>query len=113
MSTAICPYCEPDTAGRHAASCPSRWVAAKANGEKCYLVLAESRPNPKAWHIFQARLTMWEALQNDPGLKDGYVSNIAMLIHDRLGGVEVGPRNELASEILDLLFKPDAPGESR
>lgn len=73
--------------------------------EKLDQVLTLLRPNT----IQGARMTIWEALQNDPGLKEGYVSNIAMLIYDRLDGLEYKKRNDLANEILDLLFKPDAP----
>lgn len=121
MSTAICPYCEPDTAGRHEASCPnSRVVAAPLTPfpepgpiyrleQKINLILAQLRPNTTGWGVIEARMTIWQALQADPGLKDGYVSNIAMLIHDRLNGVDFQKRNDLANEILDLLFKPNAP----
>lgn len=127
MSTAICPYCEPDTAGRHAANCPNNYRPEQSAryisdpptffqlpdleglnrriDQKLDQIQAMLRPGT----IQGAKMTIWESLQNDPRFKDVYVSNIAMLIHDRLGGVEYGLRNGLANEILDLLFKPDAP----
>lgn len=53
--------------------------------------------------IRKARMTMREALK-DEGLRWGYVSNIAMLLHDRYNITDYDTRNQAAEEILELLF---------
>ena len=51
-----------------------------------------------------ARYIMREALK-DEGLKLAYVSNIAMLLHDRYGITNYEERNQAAEDVLDLMFK--------
>ena len=54
--------------------------------------------------IEEARKTIREALSNDVDLRWGYVSNIAMLLHDRYGITNFNQRNRAASAILKLIF---------
>jgi len=53
-----------------------------------------------------ARKTIRDALNNDEGLKIAYVSNVAMLLYDELGGsmVNKNERDVLAEKILNLIF---------
>jgi len=53
--------------------------------------------------IRRARMTLREALK-DEDLRHGYVSNIAMLLHDRYGITDYETRNQAAEDILELLF---------
>ena len=54
--------------------------------------------------IAKARKTMRDALEKDEGLKISYVSNIAMLLHDRHGITDYDKRNQAAEDILKLVF---------
>ena len=54
--------------------------------------------------IKNARETMCKALEQDEGLKLGYVSNVAMLLHDRYGITDYDQRNQAAEDILKLIF---------
>lgn len=57
--------------------------------------------------IAGARKVMREAFEKDTepgGLKHGYISNIAMLLHDRYGITNYETRNEAAKDILKLIF---------
>lgn len=53
--------------------------------------------------IRKARMTMREALK-DEELRWGYVSNIAMLLHDKYNITDYDTRNQAAEEILELIF---------
>lgn len=53
--------------------------------------------------IADARRIMREALK-DKDLELAYVSNIAMLLHDRYGICEMKMRNQAAKDILNLIF---------
>jgi len=59
-----------------------------------------------------ARRTMWEAFESDPGFKEGYRANVAMLMYDELHERGYKPkirfkdRNEIADRLLKLLFRP-------
>jgi hypothetical protein len=54
--------------------------------------------------IAKARKTIKDALEKDEGLKLAYVSNVAMLLHDRYGITDYETRNKAAEDILDLIF---------
>lgn len=57
--------------------------------------------------IAEARKIMRMAFENDSepgGLKHAYVSNIAMLLHDRYEITDYETRNEAAKDILKLIF---------
>jgi hypothetical protein len=54
--------------------------------------------------IKNARETMCKALEQDEGLKLGYVSNVAMLLHDKYGITDYDQRNQAAEDILKLIF---------
>lgn len=53
--------------------------------------------------IKEAREFMAKKLE-DKGLRIGYVSNIAMLLHDRYGITDYETRNRAAEDILNLIF---------
>lgn len=48
---------------------------------------------------------MAKALREDAWLRNGYVSNIAMLLHDYYGITDRNKRNEAAAAILTLIFE--------
>jgi len=50
--------------------------------------------------IQKARKIMRDAFEKDPDFKQGYISNIAMLLHDQYPG----ERNAAAEDILKLIF---------
>ncbi len=56
--------------------------------------------------ITEARRTIKNALDNDEGFRIGYISNVAMLLYDELGGTMVhkDERDSLAAKILHLIF---------
>jgi len=54
--------------------------------------------------IKKARKVMRKALEKDGSLLVGYVSNIAMLLHDKYGITDYEKRNRAAKDILKLIF---------
>jgi len=54
--------------------------------------------------VAESRKAMRDALNNDKSLRWGYISNIAMLLHDRYGITNYNQRNRAASDILKLIF---------
>jgi hypothetical protein len=54
--------------------------------------------------IKRAREVIAKALEQDEDLKLGYVSNIAMLLHDRYDITDYDQRNQAAEDILKLIF---------
>jgi len=54
--------------------------------------------------IKKARKTMRKAFEKDGSLLVGYVSNIAMLLHDKYGMTNYEKRNRAAKDILRLIF---------
>ena len=54
--------------------------------------------------IKRARKTMRKAFEKDGGFLVGYVSNIAMLLHDKYGMTDYEIRNRAAKDILRLIF---------
>ncbi len=55
-----------------------------------------------------ARRTMAMAFRDDPGpggIRDTYVANVAMLLHDRWDITDRDDRTRAANEILDLIFE--------
>ena len=54
--------------------------------------------------VKHAREVMRKALEQNAGLKLGYVSNVAMLLHDRYGITDYEQRNQAAEDILKLIF---------
>ena len=54
--------------------------------------------------IAKARETIRAAFEKDSGFKEGYVSNIAMLLHDRYGITDRETRNKAAEDLLQLFF---------
>ena len=58
--------------------------------------------------IQQACETMRRAFRKDSSFEYGYVSDIAMLLHDHYGITDQDTRNKAAREILQLIFGQDA-----
>jgi len=54
--------------------------------------------------VKKARKVMRKAFERDGGLLVGYVSNIAMLLHDKCGITDYEKRNRAAKDILRLIF---------
>jgi len=54
--------------------------------------------------IKKARKIMRTAFEKDPFLKEAYIANIAMLLHDHYGITDYETRNKAAEEILNLIF---------
>jgi len=54
--------------------------------------------------IREARRVMRSALAGDAGFRQGYIANVAMLLHDHYGITDYEKRNKAAEEILDLIF---------
>jgi len=57
--------------------------------------------------IAKARETMRERFEQDKGFKQGYMANIAMLLHDRYGITDYDTRNKAAEDLLKLIFYQD------
>ena len=55
--------------------------------------------------VKEARETMASAFRDDPGFRDGYVANVAMLLHDRHGITGYEERNKAADEIVHLILE--------
>lgn len=55
--------------------------------------------------IGKARKTMADAFKADPDFRDGYVANIAMLLHDRYGITDYKTRNAAGDDIVKLVFE--------
>ena len=55
-------------------------------------------------NIGKAREIIREAFEADDGFKEAYISNIAMLLHDRHGITDYEKRNAAAKDILHLVF---------
>ena len=53
--------------------------------------------------IANARKTMRTSFKNDKDFEQAYISNIAMLLHDRYN-ITAETRNKAAKEILQLIF---------
>lgn len=51
-----------------------------------------------------ARSTMKRSFDSDDGLKIAYISNIAMLLHDKYDIKDFDLRNQAAEDILELIF---------
>lgn len=54
--------------------------------------------------IEEARKTIKEALEKDPELEWAYVSNVAMVLHDRYGITDFIELAKATKEILKVLF---------
>lgn len=54
--------------------------------------------------IAKARETIRAAFEKDAGFKESYISNIAMLLHDRYGITDRETRNKAAEDLLQLIF---------
>lgn len=54
--------------------------------------------------IAKARETIRTAFEKDKGFKEGYISNIAMLLCDRYGITDKLTRNQAAEDLLQLIF---------
>jgi len=52
----------------------------------------------------RARKIMRKAFEKDGSLLVGYVSNVAMLLHDKYGITDYVKRNQAARDILRLIF---------
>lgn len=52
----------------------------------------------------QARQRMSQALRDDKGLLQAYHANVAMLVHDRHGVTGKTERDQLARDVLALIF---------
>lgn len=64
------------------------------------------QPGAEGNEIKDARETIWMAFEEDEHFKDGYISNIAMLLHDRYGITDYEERSRAAEDILRLIFWP-------
>jgi len=53
--------------------------------------------------IADARKTIRDAFEEDPGFKQGYIDNVAILLYDELG-LEKEKRDEIADRILRRIF---------
>lgn len=62
--------------------------------------------NPQMNKIAEARKTIRDVFEKDPEFKQGYVANIAMLLHDYHGITDYHKRNQAAEDILELIFSP-------
>lgn len=71
-------------------------------------------------NIKKARSIIWQAFTDDPGFKNSYVANVAMLIYDdQQAGIEgrsdkrptnlntTEGTNSMAERIIDLIFSPN------
>jgi len=71
--------------------------------------LNEMRETVGAMTVADARKTIADAFAADgsgPGsFRDGYVSNVAMLLHDRYGITDYETRNKAADDIIHLIFE--------
>lgn len=63
------------------------------------------KTNKRVVEIRKARRTMAKALRTDAGFRVGYVSNVAMLLHDRFKRITRYNRDEAANAILKLIFE--------
>ena len=54
--------------------------------------------------FIKAREVMGRAFIDDPDLRLGYVSNIAMLLHDQYDITDHERRNKIAEAVLNLIF---------
>lgn len=54
--------------------------------------------------IKRARKIMRKTFEKDANFFETYISNIAMLLHDRYGITDVIERNKAARDILRLIF---------
>ena len=59
----------------------------------------------KSLAIQQARHTFAAAFAEDEGFHQGYIANVAMLLHDRYGIIDFETRNAAARDILKLIFE--------
>ncbi len=55
--------------------------------------------------IQEARQTMVKAFEADPDFRQGYVSNVAMLLHDQFGITDFETRNKAGEAIITLVFE--------
>ncbi len=53
--------------------------------------------------IADARKTIRDAFEADPGFKQGYIDNVAILLYDELG-LEKKKRDKIADRILRRIF---------
>ena len=54
--------------------------------------------------IQNARRKLCQAFEDDEDFRNAYVSNIAMLLHDRYGIINYEERNKAAEDIMNLIF---------
>jgi len=54
--------------------------------------------------IKKARKIMRDAFEKDPDFAETYISNIAMLLHDKYGLTDPHERNSAGTDILELIF---------
>lgn len=55
--------------------------------------------------VADARKTIAKAFEADPDFRDGYVANVAMLLHDRYGITDYDTRNKAGDDIVRLIFE--------
>ncbi len=58
--------------------------------------------------VKQARKAIADAFAADPDFRNGYVANIAMLLHDRYGIRNYEKRNKAGDDIVRLIFESGA-----
>ena len=57
--------------------------------------------------IAEARKEIADAFAADPDFRDGYVANVAMLLHDHFGITGFEDRNKAGDMIVKLIFESD------
>ena len=57
-----------------------------------------------SFSIIKARKIFKKAFEEDEDFRDGYRSNIAMLLHDRYGIISFKERNDAANDIMKVIF---------
>jgi len=55
--------------------------------------------------IKEARDSIAAAFKADPDFRRTYVDNIAMLLHDRYGIIDIDTRNQAGDDIVRLVFE--------
>lgn len=87
-------WCTPDTANR---------VMDAELAEAFAQLLVEETEEPKLFVM--SRRVMRAEFRADPDLRFGYVSNIAMLLHDQHGVSDVSRANAMADDVMRLVFE--------
>ncbi len=55
--------------------------------------------------VAKARKTIAEAFKANPDFRQGYVDNVAMLLHDQFGITDYKTRNKAGDAVVRLIFE--------